>query len=704
VNALLNYDPFDSPDVPVPDANGCFATPAEGAKFMASMGVPQTPLNGKIPFMKDWPNNATTDFTKIDAWYAEYKCNFGSVMKAEVGRHYAIETDSPASRTAFKNETQKDFSAHLVIKSGPGRAHWYYKHDTESLAALANIGQTSADGFSLRLHNEQCVSPGSFHPERKTQYAVVSQGSPAAATAQEINWLKVKKNDKAKKLTIADPNDPIPEHHRNVTLTSIGGSLREKGLVYQEILAVLTRKNEECCTPPLDQDEIETISRSVSRYEVGKPNIVLHDGVPAGSHPDVISPNNIADIESDICEEDTPQIEEQELPAFPRLSGLLSQLSEAICPDIPYEFKVMAAITHWGLIRSGVDTLEGEPTLQPRFYTCFIKEPQYGKTAAMNEIRLCMKVCANYSSMSSVDSGPALVDEFSDVRSQSLMKNIGIGGVSSYPARVLLDPDEMTDLFEKSKVTSQGRNSLFTEMLKLYEGNRTGNRSRKSGKAQLDDAHLAIIAGATPDGYERMWTGTGGGSAGLQSRFILVSTANGKMPIIRKETDNLALSETMERLRLASNLEPVTVRLENDARDMMASWWTGTDRNKPSCSRIDDMVKRLLIITAVTSGRNTVDRRLMTEAVAFGDYIIAAREKFNPNDSYSYTQAFEDAIRRVGHQHNVPMTMNEYRQLVHPDRKPGGIGPFLQAWKNLITVEELKPGHVTHKGTMKYQF
>ena len=77
----------------------------------------------------------------------------------------------------------------------------------------------------------------------------------------------------------------------------------------------------------------------------------------------------------------------------------------------------------------------------------------------------------------------------------------------------------------------------------------------------------------------------------------------------------------------------------------------GTDRNKPSCSRVDDMVKRLLIVTAVTSGQNTVDRRLMTEAVAFGDYIIAAREKFNPNDSYSYTQAFEDAIRRVGHQH-----------------------------------------------------
>ena len=421
------------------------------------------------------------------------------------------------------------------------------------------------------------------------------------------------------------------------------------------------------------------------------------------SQADLNSPNNIADVELGICEEDAHQIEEQELPAFPRLSGLLSELSEAICPDIPYEFKIMAAITHWGLIRSGVDTLEGEPTLQPRFYTCFIKEPGYGKTAAINEIRLCMKVCANYSSPSSVDSGPALVDEFSEVRAQSLTKNIGMG-ISSYPARVLLDPDEMTDLFEKSKVTSQGRNSLFTEMLKLYEGNRTGNRSRKSGKSQLDDAHLAIIAGATPDGYERMWTGTGGGSTGLQSRLILISTASGMMPINRKATNSLALGEIVLQLHKAATQAPIIVRLEDDARSLMTSWWMGTDRNKPSCSRVDDMVKRLLIVTAVTSGQNTVDRRLMAEAVAFGDYIIAAREKFNPNDSYSYTQAFEDAIRRVGHRHKLPMTLNDYRRLVHPNRKPGGIGPFLQAWKNIITVGELTPDGKTVQGTVKYRF
>ena len=80
--------------------------------------------------------------------------------------------------------------------------------------------------------------------------------------------------------------------------------------------------------------------------------------------------------------------------------------------------------------------------------------------------------------------------------------------------RVLLDVDEMTDLFEKSKVTAQSKNSLSNEVLKLYEGNRTGNNTRKHGNIQLTDAHLAILGGATPEGYERMWTGTGGGATG----------------------------------------------------------------------------------------------------------------------------------------------------------------------------------------------
>jgi len=56
----------------LPDANGCFAVPADGAKFMASLGIPQIPLRGKRPFFNEWPTKGSTDFAQIDRWAAEF--------------------------------------------------------------------------------------------------------------------------------------------------------------------------------------------------------------------------------------------------------------------------------------------------------------------------------------------------------------------------------------------------------------------------------------------------------------------------------------------------------------------------------------------------------------------------------------------------------------------------------------------------------
>ena len=93
----------------------------------------------------------------------------------------------------------------------------------------------------------------------------------------------------------------------------------------------------------------------------------------------------------------------------------------------------------------------------------------------------------------------------------------------------------------------------------------------------------------------------------------------------------------------------------------------------------------------------------MAQAIKFGDYVIAAREKYNPSDSHSWTQAFEQAIIKVGQKHKIAMTMTDYRRLVHPNRKPGGFGSFAQAWKTLVQVGVLKADGTTHQNTVKYR-
>jgi hypothetical protein len=401
------------------------------------------------------------------------------------------------------------------------------------------------------------------------------------------------------------------------------------------------------------------------------------------------------------CKEKAKPIEE-ELPPFPQMFGSLHDLATALYPDIPYEFKIMAAVTHFGLIRSGLDTLESDPNLQPRFYTCFVAEPGRGKTAAINEVRnIFSQLSIRYSCMSSVDSGPALVDEFSE--RQTKMALIPDGDRT---ARVLLDCDEMRDLFEKSKISAQSRNSMFTEFLKLYESNRTGNRSRKAGKLQVENAHLAILAGATPEGYQTMWTGTAGGSTGLQSRFIVISTDAPRMPIERRpSTPNLG--EVIIRLAEQVNRPGQIIKMEPEAIEALTEWWNLTPRDKPSEIRIDDMVKRLALVLAVSNDdtdNDSVSWDMMSRAIQFGDYLIACREKFNPADSHSWIQALENHILKVAQRHkDESMSQNDFRRLIRPDRKPGGFGSFLQAWRNVIAVGALRADGTTRTGHTRYK-
>lgn len=65
-----------------------------------------------------------------------------------------------------------------------------------------------------------------------------------------------------------EPNYPlIPNGCRNQSLTSLAGQYHNQGMTYDEIYDLLNEANAKACDPPLDQREIRSIIRSVSRYK-----------------------------------------------------------------------------------------------------------------------------------------------------------------------------------------------------------------------------------------------------------------------------------------------------------------------------------------------------------------------------------------------------------------------------------------------------
>ena len=203
--------------------------------------------------------------------------------------------------------------------------------------------------------------------------------------------------------------------------------------------------------------------------------------------------------EAIVAETDDDEIVETEiqLPEFPEFTGTLADLCAAMSPDIPRAFKFTSALAHFGLIRSGLDTLAAEPHIQPRFYVSLIAEPGRGKTAAINEIgRIFKTVNAAYQAWPSIDSGPALVDAFDEQNRANLLRADGTDSLTDTP-KILLVPDELKGLFEKAKITSGSRNTMLDETPEAVRGEHYGiARTRRQDQGAHRERPSRLCSGA----------------------------------------------------------------------------------------------------------------------------------------------------------------------------------------------------------------
>jgi len=411
---------------------------------------------------------------------------------------------------------------------------------------------------------------------------------------------------------------------------------------------------------------------------------------------------------------------EEPFPECPVFTGPLTDLATTLYPSLPLEFKQIGMIVRWGLLRSGIDKLQWEPHLQPRFDVIMVSLPNRGKTAANNETRKAMdeiaklakadiagknkirptaRVFGDFTTLASADSGPFLVGKFYELVKEA-EKQVAVGITSDDAGKIMFDPDEIADVFEKARSSNGRISTLFTEFLKLHSTNRTGNGTKQTGDKPVDKAHLAVFGGTTVERYRTLWTGTGAGGDGLMSRFIPMTTNAPQVPPVPLPTDIVAVTGLYKRLAKLAVMPGQEIVLDQDAVKIMTEWWASIDSAGKNATRVLEMVKQLLIVLAVTNAPEdhngtilTVGSDLMSQAIKFGDYVIAARERLNPADSWSHIQAMENTIIAWFKKHagrKNPKSRNECRRGIRPDRMPGGLGAFKLGWDNAVNVGVLK--------------
>jgi hypothetical protein len=196
--------------------------------------------------------------------------------------------------------------AEYIQKHGPlitygtntvsGGKHYIFRQNTASWE-MGNVSiqdEQKRELLSARINDRYVVAAGSWaypHNDESlplTQYtAIDSAASIVEAPQSLLDFIKDKEAEWKSKVRAGKPVSPqqqteTHEGGRNIYLAQRAGALRGMGASYEVILLDLNERNERDCKPPLEESEVESIAKSYSKYEEGKPtNLVLDQHDPA---------------------------------------------------------------------------------------------------------------------------------------------------------------------------------------------------------------------------------------------------------------------------------------------------------------------------------------------------------------------------------------------------------------------------------------
>lgn len=228
---------------------------------------------GKHPRIKNWNEEATTDAAKIKAWWEKApSANIGIPMGEKSGL-VALDVDTRHGGDSSLALLVDEFAAlpnTITATTGGGGKHYIFKY-TEELALKNVVG--FRDGLDIRTQGGMIVAAPSIH-HSGNQYMWDSGKSPFEMQAadmpawlvEEIRKVGIKITVK-KKATEHTPRKKISEGSRNNHLTSLAGALRRKGIGEDGIVATLRAENRDRLDPPLDDETVVAIAKSITRYQ-----------------------------------------------------------------------------------------------------------------------------------------------------------------------------------------------------------------------------------------------------------------------------------------------------------------------------------------------------------------------------------------------------------------------------------------------------
>jgi len=163
----------------------------------------------------------------------------------------------------------------IVVESSRGKYHCYWQvknclleEFTRTQSALATRYQSDP---AVKDISRVMRLPGFYHQKGEAVMTLIDDGRSSMKSGMDVaevlirNNISISATSKSAHLSIVD--SMIPEGTRNVTLTKLAGTMKARGMTMEQVSEKLCETNLAKCNPPLHQDEVMAIAKSIDRYE-----------------------------------------------------------------------------------------------------------------------------------------------------------------------------------------------------------------------------------------------------------------------------------------------------------------------------------------------------------------------------------------------------------------------------------------------------
>lgn len=253
---------------------GLIVMPVHGLKWVkeelaCTCGKPDCSNVAKHPIFFRWQQIGRESPATIEAWYRTYKdANLAVITGKESG---IVVLDVDTKNNGYESlkaaeEQYEELPETPTVITGSGGRHFYFRHPG---GRVGNRAKMFGGGVDVRGDGGFVVAPHSKHMKGQYEWEVSPEDCPFADLPQ---WLyREIQKPQANMATAAQVTGEVmmSEGGRDNWLTSMAGTLRRRGAGVDAIARCLWVLSKYHCDPPMGQDDVMRIAKSVCRYPAG---------------------------------------------------------------------------------------------------------------------------------------------------------------------------------------------------------------------------------------------------------------------------------------------------------------------------------------------------------------------------------------------------------------------------------------------------